>query len=229
MFATAVMDAPWRYGSPGWKGGVDKEYNTLPIEALQELPIDSFMEPDSHLWMWTTDTHYELTVEMADKWGFEKRGTWQWEKLCKNPLNLGRAYDRNRLEEARKDPLVSIVEFDGELYLPAWGNGHYGRSSWESLILFTRGSNLVPVSHKARHVRKSFHFPLQDHSAKPKGVLDFISTYSPEPRIELFARDEYPGFSAWGNEVSNLIHPALDEWSEWAHKNFQTPPTENND
>lgn len=220
-FRTALIDPPWQYGSPGWKGGADKEYGTLPGEALQEMPVNDILTDDAHLWMWTTDTHNELAVSLAEGWGFKKKGTWKWVKLTKNPLNLGTKKDRERLNKARREG-EPVIEHNGEFYLLAWGNGYYGRSVWESLILFTRGRNLVGPKHSARQTRKAFHLPLQEHSAKPKETLEFVRDYSPKDRIELFARDVFPGFYSWGNEVTDFTHPALDEWSEWARTNYQT-------
>lgn len=41
------------------------------------------------------------------------------------------------------------------------------------------------------------------HSAKPPEFFDLVETVSPGPYLELFARNNRPGWDAWGNEVDN--------------------------
>lgn len=41
------------------------------------------------------------------------------------------------------------------------------------------------------------------HSKKPDSIRDLIASKTPEPRIEMFARDSFEGWSTWGNEVTN--------------------------
>src|SRR5690606_20387504 len=220
-FRTILMDPPWRYDSPGWKGGADKEYDTLPVEAIQKFPIHELVEDSAHLWMWTTDTHNEAAVEIAESWGFRKLGTWTWFKLCQKPLDLSKKQDRERLEKARREG-EPVVEWNGHKWLMAWGNGYYGRSVWEALVLFGRGKNLVHASHKARQTRKYIVAPVREHSAKPYESIELVRRYSPKDRLECFAREVNPGFYAWGDEVNDYHHPALDEWSEWARLTYQT-------
>lgn len=220
MFRTILMDPPWRYPSPGWKGGADKEYDTLPPEAIREFPINEVAEDTAHLWMWTTDTHYEVSVEIAEAWGFRKLGTWSWFKLAKRPLDLSKKADRERLEKARLEG-EPVIEWQGQKWLMAWGNGYYGRSVWEALVLFGRGDNLVPLDHKPRQTRKCIVAPILDHSEKPQESLELVRRYSPKDRLECFARRVNPGFYAWGAEVDDFHHPALDAWSAWARETYQ--------
>jgi N6-adenosine-specific RNA methylase IME4 len=39
------------------------------------------------------------------------------------------------------------------------------------------------------------------HSEKPEESFTLIEAVSPEPRLEMFARKQRPGWAAWGNEV----------------------------
>ena len=41
------------------------------------------------------------------------------------------------------------------------------------------------------------------HSKKPDSIRDLIRGKTPEPRLEMFARGEYEGWTVWGNEVSD--------------------------
>lgn len=46
-----------------------------------------------------------------------------------------------------------------------------------------------------------FYAPKGRHSEKPPRMREMIETVSHPPRIELFARKQYPGWDCWGNEV----------------------------
>lgn len=39
------------------------------------------------------------------------------------------------------------------------------------------------------------------HSKKPDSIRDMIAEKTPEPRIEMFAREHFDGWTVWGNEV----------------------------
>lgn len=39
------------------------------------------------------------------------------------------------------------------------------------------------------------------HSKKPDSIRDLIKSKTPEGRLELFARNKYDGWTAWGNEI----------------------------
>ena len=45
-------------------------------------------------------------------------------------------------------------------------------------------------------------FPLREHSRKPDEIRDaIVELVGDLPRIELFARQRFDGWDAWGNEV----------------------------
>lgn len=211
-YRTILADPPWRYKSPGWKGGADRHYPTLPVEAIKELPISLLAAEDAHLWLWTTDTFLEDTFKMIVDWGFEKKATFEWVKLTKKPLTKKQKRDYEL-------KLVPTIKYQGVTHGIAWGNGYYARSCSEFLILATRGKNLV--DDKARQVRKVFFAPIGEHSEKPEESYRLIRNYSPGPRLELFARTKRTDFTIWGNEVNekNTI-PELDNWSDWATREY---------
>jgi N6-adenosine-specific RNA methylase IME4 len=45
----------------------------------------------------------------------------------------------------------------------------------------------------------------QRHSRKPDGFWNLIESVTPAPRVELFAREERPGWERWGNETNSTI------------------------
>jgi len=65
-------------------------------------------------------------------------------------------------------------------------------------VLFGRVGSL-PVQRKG--LRLDFRAKVQGHSKKPQVFYDMVKQASPNPRLELFAREQREGFEVWGNEV----------------------------
>jgi N6-adenosine-specific RNA methylase IME4 len=49
--------------------------------------------------------------------------------------------------------------------------------------------------------------PRREHSRKPDEVYRRIERYCAGPRLELFARESRPGWTAWGNETTRFDAP----------------------
>ena len=83
-----------------------------------------------------------------------------------------------------------------------WGMGYWTRSNAEICLLATRGCprrvsagvHQVVISH------------VEEHSKKPAEVRERIAALMGDlPRVELFARQETPGWDVWGNEVNSTF------------------------
>lgn len=87
---------------------------------------------------------------------------------------------------------------------PTWffGLGYWTRGNAELCLLAKRG--------RPRKYSSSVHqfiiSPIEEHSKKPDITRDKIVELAGDlPRVELFARQQAPGWDVWGNEVeSNL-------------------------
>lgn len=60
-----------------------------------------------------------------------------------------------------------------------------------------------------------FDWPRGRHSEKPKEFFDLVEKLSPEPRLEMYARDLRPGWSVFGNQIATPKND-LAEWSEFS-------------
>ena len=67
-------------------------------------------------------------------------------------------------------------------------------------VLFGRVGDL-PLAQLG--LRLSFDAPVRGHSVKPDVFYERVIAASPDPRLEVFARRERDGFTAWGNEVAS--------------------------
>jgi N6-adenosine-specific RNA methylase IME4 len=162
LYHCIVVDPPWSFGDklPGPGRGAAKHYRTLAVEQIAKLDPGRFADENSHLWLWTTNSHMTEAHQLMRCWGFEYKTMLTW---CK----------------------------------PQIGMGHYLRNTTEHALFGVRGK-LPPLE---RNVPSHILAPRSKHSRKPDAAYELIRRVSPEPRIDLFAREEREGFDVWGNEV----------------------------
>lgn len=78
--------------------------------------------------------------------------------------------------------------------------GRYTLSQTEFVLAFKRGR--FPSPRGARNVRQMLAVPRGRHSEKPREVIEGITKMFPQQeKIELFARNRFDGWDAWGLEA----------------------------
>lgn len=93
-----------------------------------------------------------------------------------------------------------------------WGLGFWTRANPEICMIATRG-NPKRIS---KGVHSVIDTPIEEHSKKPdivrQKIVELIGDVS---RIELFAREEYPGWMCLGNEIDGMdIKDAIEKISK---------------
>jgi len=84
---------------------------------------------------------------------------------------------------------------------PFTGNGYHSRQNPEFVVLGVRGS----PARASRSVHSVILAPRREHSRKPDDFYDRVATLTGDvARAELFAREERPGWDAWGDEVGKF-------------------------
>ena len=79
-----------------------------------------------------------------------------------------------------------------------WGLGYWTRANAEVCLLATRGS----PKRQSAAVHQDILSPIERHSKKPDAVRErIVALMGDVTRVELFARQETPGWDVWGNEV----------------------------
>jgi N6-adenosine-specific RNA methylase IME4 len=93
----------------------------------------------------------------------------------------------------------------------AWhiGLGYWNRQNTEQCFLGTRGH----PKRKAKNVRQLIVAPRREHSRKPDEVYARIEALVDGPYLEMFARQRWPGWDAWGNETEKF--PAAADAHGW--------------
>lgn len=80
------------------------------------------------------------------------------------------------------------------------GTGYYFRAKHELLLLGTKGNIPAPMEHCRPH--SVLNSPRREHSQKPDEIYEYIEVMYPgRSYLELFARNEREGWTAWGDEL----------------------------
>jgi len=82
---------------------------------------------------------------------------------------------------------------------PQMGIGNYVRVSHEFLLIAVRGDC---KSFKQKNVMSWFEQSRGKHSSKPDYWRKVIEENSPAPRLEIFGRQQFPGWTIYGNQIS---------------------------
>ena len=87
---------------------------------------------------------------------------------------------------------------------PRMGMGLWTRKQGEICLLGTRGK----VRRQDKGVRQVVMAPRREHSRKPDEVYERIERLVDGPYLEMFARQRWRGWAAWGDEVEKFSAPA---------------------
>lgn len=101
---------------------------------------------------------------------------------------------------------------DGLRLLEGWGVNYQCQMTWVKNVGFTPYSWMYSTEHVLfgrigsldllkNGLRLDFAATVTGHSRKPDAFYERCAEASPEPRLELFARDPRAGFLPWGNQV----------------------------
>jgi N6-adenosine-specific RNA methylase IME4 len=188
MSALPVTDGGWKtiladppapfktWSARGAGRSPDNHYKTMSWREIEALPVEAVSAPDCVLFLWFTWPTLPDAMRIISAWGFiYKTGAFDWMKA---------------------DPYCLFADDT----TPVMGCGYWTRSNTEACLLATRGRP------KRLHadVRQGIIAPRREHSRKPDEIHGRIERLVGGPRLELFARQSRPGWTAWGNETSKF-------------------------
>lgn len=177
------------YADPAWtydrqqvhtnSKDVCMKYNTMTLNDMKSLNIESIRKENCILIMWVTFPKLREGLELISSWGFE--------------------YKTNLFTWIKKNKKNTKTNF--------WGMGRYTRSNAEICLIATRGNPLKVLSHSIHSVIESpiREHSRKPDEVRDK----IVELFGDLPRIELFARTKTEGWDVWGNEVkcdANLFH-----------------------
>jgi len=184
-------DPPWKYSggirsSRKNKDGefvyytpdttIGAKYATMTPAQIKALPISKLAAQDCVLFLWTTDSHLPIALEVIKAWGFRY-------------VTIGFIW--NKKEKSGKQVCYY---------------GKWTMKGSEICLLATRGKpHSLIASHKVRQLVEAVRDRTK-HSQKPNEVRRrIVELMGDLPRIELFARESTEGWDVWGNEVDSDI------------------------
>mgnify|MGYP001595513195 CR=1 FL=1 len=181
VYKTIYADPPWPYWDKrthASTGAVLSAYQTMELEEIKRLPVDTIAEKDATLLLWATMPKLPEALEVIKAWGFTyKTCAFVWVKL--NPRGIG-------------------------IYS---GLGHWTNGNVELVLLANKGHplrlrrDIKQVVIEPESMPEIAVSPRQRHSEKPGIVRKRIEQLFESPYVELFARIITPNWDSWGNEV----------------------------
>ena len=81
-------------------------------------------------------------------------------------------------------------------------------STTEHIIFAWRGKQ--PIDRLAK-MKSVFEAEWRGHSVKPKEFYEKLAEWTPEPRIDIFARQKHDGFLGWGDEYEGVLKPDITQ------------------
>lgn len=195
-----LVDCPWRYQNYGAKkhGAARGHYPGMKFEALLEIPVARWAAEGAVLFQWATWPKLDEAMSLVELWGFGHVSAVPWVKTCPS---------------------------SGEIRC---GIGTWAQATSELLIIARRGKvkrladppkmrgllvGSREVDDDAGELWRAldrglvFYAPRGVHSKKPVGVHEYIERTVPGPRLELFGREERPGWTVWGLELGVKLGP----------------------
>lgn len=157
----------------------ERHYPTMKMSEIMAMPVADLAADDAHLFLWSTTPMLEKSFGIMKAWGFKYSAVaFTWVKL--NPKERDALFLTN-----------------GSFHL---GMGYTTRKNTEVCLLGRRGK----PTRNSKSVRELMIAARREHSRKPEQTYERIEEYSDGPYVELFARQQRQGWSAWGNQTDKF-------------------------
>jgi N6-adenosine-specific RNA methylase IME4 len=79
-FGTIYADPPWPYENQSTRGATDDYYVTMSVEEICAEPVGDLASDGAHLHLWTTVAFIREAFVVMEKWGFDYRSMFVWNK-----------------------------------------------------------------------------------------------------------------------------------------------------
>lgn len=186
-FGCILADPPWAFRTFSGEAvtphrSAEDHYRTMDVAALSLLPVEAVAAKDCALFMWIVDSHVDAAMALGAAWGFTfKTVAFIWMK--------------ERMSGAGQVDWIT-----GDVPEPRISMGYWTRKQAEICLMFTRGK----PRRLSKGVRQVIVAPRREHSRKPDEQYARIEALVGGPRLEMFARTAWPGWTAWGNQVGKF-------------------------
>ena len=195
-YKTIVIDPPWKigYATPAYCGdeafthGLKESlpYETMETLDIQDFDIEEFASTPCYLFMWATFGKLHESPIQV------------YELACRLIRLWGFVIRETLLWDKHNGIVNPFTPF---------------RRQVEPVIWATRGIFQVKPYGKFSSI---FRAPSTSHSQKPAYFYQWLRQWTPEPRIDIFARNAHYGFDGWGDEYvgEGILEQYLTEENE---------------
>jgi N6-adenosine-specific RNA methylase IME4 len=198
-FKVIYTDNPWLYwGDPDKDQAAGKHYNMMSYEELVRLPVRALIDDPGVIFMWATGPKLAEAVDLIRAWNFYYRGIgYFWIKTTKDGHVIeGQGVRPSFVKNTVELVLIGSTEPRGRT-LPIY------TEKQSQLIFEPDQDQLISGSDQLIFAPRPNN---GTHSAKPDEARWRIEElFGDVPRIELFARKRYSGWTAWGFEAEELM------------------------
>lgn len=213
-YGAGLIDPPWRFLTRSAKGlgkSPDRHYHTMTLDEIKALPVRSLFKKDAVIFLWVIDTHAEMAFSVLAAWGFRfKTVGLYWAKTTKDgkgfPMGTG-FWTRANPEHAYEAELTCrFCDDTGWFY----GEADLGPCGCEAGDMRCAGFQEVDRAllatvgapkRQGKNVPRLIVSPRREHSRKPDEAYDRVERLVAGPYIELFSRNDRPGWDSWGDEA----------------------------
>jgi len=185
-FATFLVDPPWHFVTYDGEMTIPQRakvqaYQSMTFDDLCALPVAASAAKDATLHMWAVDAHLEQALALGTAWGFTFK-------------TIGLIWVKTKIGDGKQFGFFP-PDTDRPMSL-----GYWTRKQGEVCLLFTRGK----PKRIGKGVRQIIEAPRRQHSRKPDEQYERIEALVDGPYLEMFARQQRPGWTSWGLETAKF-------------------------
>lgn len=180
-YKVIIADPPWKYvqNKGTERGSAESAMTVMDIWDIRRIPVWQWADEDCFLFLWGTWPHLPDFATLPAFWNFAHITGLPWVKTYPNAL-----------------------------FKPVTGIGTWFRGSSE-LLSVSRASEKahIPKGYESEigllcgEERQLWAAVQRPHSKKPSDIHELIERYFPGPYLELFAREQRPGWDCWGLDL----------------------------
>lgn len=183
-YRVIYADPAWKFGNRNTGGSMtssaEAHYTVTSVEDMAALPVANLADEHCLLVMWWVGSMPQEAIDLCLAWGFRL-------------VNMNGFVWRKLTKTG----------------IPFFGMGFTTRAGSESTLIGVRGKLGELI--KDHSVRAVIEARVGRHSEKPHKFRQAIEKLCGDvQRIELFAREAFPGWDCWGDQAPGTATPAND-------------------
>jgi len=166
------------------------QYPVMSDAWLRALPVRHLAAADCLMMMWSTMPKLDFSISLLGEWGFRYVTAGAWHKVhASGKTAFGTGFV---LQSAAEVFLIGAIGTPLYVNRPAPGVIVTEETHDEELIRLTAGA-------------EGFDAVRREHSRKPDEQYAIMDQLMGDvPGCELFARQQWPGYDAWGNQADHF-------------------------